>query len=360
MAVAYRRLRLPFSAQRSVNHTRLQQQPATLQSPSCQKSAISVVGPELGLAKLTSGFRAPHCTCDREERHAPCCDRASTLAALLPPLSTSIDSEGFVSAFHVTMEIDAASLAASLVGKGPEEREEAFKKLDSLAARALHGAGSSCSSRASSVTAIHVGGLEGDELEDEAKLEKLFSRFGMVVATTLRKRREGSKVSWALVSLRTFEEASRALEGTADLAAQYPGLVTRTVDEVQAVHSTGAMGDVMRQHMHARAERRQQDRTLADVGVACVSPLCAIMCRDAAEISLEEFQRVAGLLLALVSLDPVPVGAELYKLNKPNYFAICKSAGSAFGAALAKDPQELTEAGARTDRSHTAYARTAH
>ena len=86
------------------------------------------------------------------------------------------------------MEIDAASLAASL-GKGPAEREEAFKKLDSLVAGALHGASSS--SRASSVTAIHVGGLEGEELEDETKLEKLFSRFGMVVATTLRKRREG-------------------------------------------------------------------------------------------------------------------------------------------------------------------------
>ena len=99
--------------------------------------------------------------------------------------------------------------------------------------------------------------------------------------------------------------------------------------------------------MHARAERRQQDRTLADVVVACVSPLCAIMCRDAAEVALEEFQRVAVLLLALASLDPILVGAELYKLNQPNLFATCKSAGSVFGAALAKDPQELTEAGAR-------------
>ena len=273
------------------------------------------------------------------------------------PLSTSTCSALFASAFRVTMEIDAASLAASL-GKGPAEREEAFKKLDSLVAGALHGASSS--SRASSVTAIHVGGLEGEELEDEAKLEKLFSRFGMVVATTLRRRREGSKVSWALVSLRTVEEAQKALEGTADLAAQYPGLVTRTVNEVQAVHSTGAMGDVMRQHMHARAERRQQDRTLADVGVACVSPLCAIMCRDAAEVALEEFQRVAGVLLALALLDPILVGAELCKLSQPNFVAICKSAGNVFGAALAKDPQELTEAGARINRSHTAHARTAH
>ena len=182
------------------------------------------------------------------------------------PLSTSTCSALFVSAFRVTMEIDAASLAASL-GKGPAEREEAFKKLDSLAARALHGGSSS---RASSVTAIHVGGLEGEELEDEAK------------------------------------------------------------------------------------------RTLADVGVACVSPLCAMMCRDATEVALEEFQRVAGVLLALASLDPILVGAELYKLNQPAYYAIAKSAGSVFGAALAKDPQELTEAGARGPTVPTPHMPTLH
>jgi hypothetical protein len=182
------------------------------------------------------------------------------------PLSTSTCSALFVSAFRVTMEIDAASLAASL-GKGPAEREEAFKKLDSLAARALHGGSSS---RASSVTAIHVGGLEGEELEDEAK------------------------------------------------------------------------------------------RTLADVGVACVSPLCAMMCRDATEVALEEFQRVAGVLLALASLDPILVGAELYKLNQPAYYAIAKSAGSVFGAALAKDPQELTEAGARGPTVPTPHTPTLH
>ena len=184
----------------------------------------------------------------------------------MPALSTSTCSALFVSAFRVTMEIDAASLAASL-GKGPAEREEAFKKLDSLAARALHGGSSS---RASSVTAIHVGGLEGEELEDEAK------------------------------------------------------------------------------------------RTLADVGVACVSPLCAMMCRDATEVALEEFQRVAGVLLALASLDPILVGAELYKLNQPAYYAIAKSAGSVFGAALAKDPQELTEAGARGPTVPTPHTPTLH
>ena len=116
----------------------------------------------------------------------------------------------------------------------------------------------SAASSSSSVTGgmgrtIHVGGLEGEELEDEAKLEKLFSRFGTVVALTLRTRREGKKVSWALVSFHTAEEASRALDGVQYLSPQHE-LVARSVDEEQVVHSTGAMGEVMRQHVKGRLQ----------------------------------------------------------------------------------------------------------
>jgi hypothetical protein len=88
---------------------------------------------------------------------------------------------------------------------------------------------------------------------------------------------------------------------------------------VTAIHVGGLEGEELED---------EAKRTLADVGVACVSPLCAMMCRDATEVALEEFQRVAGVLLALASLDPILVGAELYKLNQPAYYAIAKSAGS--------------------------------
>ena len=64
-------------------------------------------------------------------------------------------------------------------------------------------------------TAIHVGGLEGDELEDEAKLATLYGRFGTVLAATLRVRREDGKVSWALVSFGSAAGAGAALDGTA-------------------------------------------------------------------------------------------------------------------------------------------------
>ena len=108
-----------------------------------------------------------------------------------------------------------------------------------------------------SAVSIHVGGLEGPELEDEKALASLFGRFGTVLAATLRVRREVKNgkavVSWALVSFSSAAEAEAALAGSADLAAQHTGLVTRKVDEVQAAHSTGAMGDVMRTHVGARA-----------------------------------------------------------------------------------------------------------
>lgn len=245
------------------------------------------------------------------------------------------------------MAADAAHLV-TLLGEGPAERKEAFEALEARAARGLQGGSSS--SRGIHATAIHVGGLEGEELEDEANLERLFGRFGTVVATTLRRRREDGKVSWALVSFRTDEEARAALDGMQDLAARYTGLVTRSVDEIQAVYSTGAMGAVMRQHIQMRAERRQQDLIHADAAVACTAALCAAMCRDASEVDLEEFQRMSELLLALAALDPIRVGGELLKPTQPNLSAICMSTESVFGAALSKNPRaghELTEAGAR-------------
>ena len=114
---------------------------------------------------------------------------------------------------------------------------------------------------AQGVTCIHVGGLENEVngLEDEDKLCKVFSRFGTVLEATMRFRREGSgkskKVSWALISFAAGAEAQRALDGTEALAVQYEGLVTRSVDELQVLQSTGSMGEVMRKHVAARGQK---------------------------------------------------------------------------------------------------------
>ena len=90
---------------------------------------------------------------------------------------------------------------------------------------------------------LHVGGLEGDELEDEAKLADRFGCFGTVLATTLRRRREGDKVSWALLTFAEAIEAQRAVERVGELGIE--SLVVCRLDTQQALESTGAMRKVM-------------------------------------------------------------------------------------------------------------------
>ena len=86
--------------------------------------------------------------------------------------------------------------------------------------------------RAIAPTCLHVGGVQGS-IEDEGKLTEIFGRFGTVLAVTLRIRRDGKKVSWALVSFSSVSEADSCLSGMAELAKQYPGLAARQVDESQ-------------------------------------------------------------------------------------------------------------------------------
>ena len=100
-------------------------------------------------------------------------------------------------------------------------------------------------------TCVHVGGLEGT-LEEEDALTEVFSQFGTLLAVTVRIRREGKKVSWALVSYGSAQEADRCLAGTAALTSKYPGIVARRVDEEQALQSKGAMGQVMSRHIQTR------------------------------------------------------------------------------------------------------------
>ena len=96
---------------------------------------------------------------------------------------------------------------------------------------------------------LHVGGVEGP-VEDEAVLEELFRKFGTVAAVTLRRRREGKKVSWALITFAAAESVGKAIDGLSTLAGRSAlgaeGLVVRAVDMDQAAKSTGAMKGVMK------------------------------------------------------------------------------------------------------------------
>ena len=82
---------------------------------------------------------------------------------------------------------------------------------------------------------LHVGGIQGD-IEDEAKLEELFAKFGSVEAVTLRRRRgikNGKEVvSWALIEYTAADSATQALENKDALSSL--GLVVRLMDKKQA------------------------------------------------------------------------------------------------------------------------------
>eukprot|EP01043_Picozoa_sp_COSAG02_P026740 COSAG02_NODE_1549_length_11966_cov_3.777282_5_plen_772_part_00 len=105
---------------------------------------------------------------------------------------------------------------------------------------------------------LHVGGIQG-EIEDEAKLKELFGQFGAVETVTLRRRREGKKVSWALVTYREADSVARALTAH-ELLGQSHDLVVRMVDTKQARGSTGAMSQVMDRHKSKFTALAQQRR----------------------------------------------------------------------------------------------------
>ena len=126
--------------------------------------------------------------------------------------------------------------------------------------------------------------------------------------------------------------ANAALDdGTADLIAQHT--VTEKVDETQqATQSVGAMGEGMHEHGTARAAAvRESSRSLADIAVACASPLCEVLCKTASEVDVAEWHRASQVLAALSGLDPARVAGECYKTDQCNTFKVWTAPDSALG-----------------------------
>jgi hypothetical protein len=81
---------------------------------------------------------------------------------------------------------------------------------------------------------------------------------------------------------------------------------------------------------------------LAAVAAAVASPLCAVLCKHAAEVGATEYMRCAQVLTALSGVDPVGVGAACVTPDAPvTIFDAWLSADSALGAMVAKEPHAL-------------------
>ena len=217
----------------------------------------------------------------------------------------------------------AAVRLAGLLAGDAASRQAAYTELTALA----NGDGADATTNMSTAT-LHVGGIEG-ELEDETKLTEVFGHFGSVLAVTLRVRREGKKVSWALLTFTEESESAKALQGAAELGVD--GLVARRVDTQQMLGSTGAMGSVMRTH-HTRVDM--------SVAVACVHPLVDnVLTADASNVDAAEAQHACWVLSCLMLL-----GAEACAefMRDERWFKMWKFPSSALGLVFAKQPADLT------------------
>ena len=84
-----------------------------------------------------------------------------------------------------------------------------------------------------------------------------------------------------------------------------------TLRNMSADELTGLIGGSAAERSAAFSALEATDD--AQLAAACVPPLCALLARPAAEIGAAEFQRVSLLLNRLGSLDPVAVGAEMFR-----------------------------------------------
>ena len=183
----------------------------------------------------------------------------------------------------------ASARLAQGLSAAADQRAAAYTELTALA----HGDAPDATTGLANAT-LHIGGLEGEALEDEAQLAAKLGTFGDVLAVTLRERREAGKVSWALVTYAEAAESERALEGAAaELGAE--SVVVRRMDTQQALGSDDSMDEVIREHRR-RVELR--------VAASCVGPLMeTVLCKDVSEVEAEEFQRAAIVVAKLCWMD---------------------------------------------------------
>ena len=217
-----------------------------------------------------------------------------------------------------------ARLKQSLAGVS-DQRAAAYDELEALACG--DAAPADAATGLENAT-LHIGGLEGEEAEDEAKLVERLRTFGTVLAVTLR--REAEQASWALVTYAEEAESERALAGAAaELGAE--SVVVQRLDTQQALGSAGAASAALHEQRH---------KVEVHVAASCVAPLVdAVLCKDVSEVDAEEYQRACMVLTRLCWMGQ-EVAVELTRNGR--FSATWAASGNAPNAVAAKDPAELT------------------
>ena len=71
--------------------------------------------------------------------------------------------------------------------------------------------------------------------------------------------------------------------------------------------------------------------TLAEIAVACASPLCEVLCKAVSEVDVAEHRRASQVLTALSGVDPGRVGGECWKPDQTNICTAWMAPDSALG-----------------------------
>ena len=125
---------------------------------------------------------------------------------------------------------------------------------------------------------VFVGGLENksesDKIEDQEKLEEIFSEFGVVLAVTLRERREDGKVSWALVTYAKPEQAQMAIAKGKDMDVSKQPIWCNSFDLPVALKSDGSMRKIATAHSAklSASKRRPRMQTMMPTGSSPQGP----------------------------------------------------------------------------------------
>lgn len=101
-----------------------------------------------------------------------------------------------------------------------------------------------------------------------------------------------------------------------------------------------AYAELLRREAEHNAQGSIGATAFVDAAVACVSPLCEVLCKSIAEVAVKEYHRASQVLTALVDVDWMRVGGEL--LKEGNFCTALLSSDTALDVVKAKRPSALT------------------
>jgi len=129
--------------------------------------------------------------------------------------------------------------------------------------------------------------------------------------------------------------AARLRSSAAERETAYARLLQLEADHWLSISSGGKAES-------AGEPEGEATESVTDIAVACVAPLCEVLCKAVSEVEVAEHHRAWQVLTALTGVDPTRVGGEAWKPDQCNYWSAMMASDSVLGVMLAKDPGSLT------------------